>query len=244
MNALRFYLRRSPWLFDQAKAFSRILGNRTALYSFLAQHIPRSQPTTFIQIGAADGLLHDPFREFILQKNLRGLLVEPLPFQLVRLQRNYACKRGVNFAQCAVSYPPRKLDLFILSEAFLAVHPNRDVLALQASTSREQFIESLRGCGVTGVDDNIVSVQVPGFTVEQLMDQNHLSSCDCMFLDLEGYEPEVLLNMDYTCVQPKLIAYENIYLGTRSAEVRRHLEKMDFRLFDFPQDTVAVSPRW
>ena len=106
MNALRNALRHSPLLFDRAKALSRVLGNRTELYSCLAKHIPRQKHISFIQIGAADGLLHDPYREFILRKNLHGVLVEPLPAQFKRLQRNYRRKKGVSFANCAVSYPP------------------------------------------------------------------------------------------------------------------------------------------
>jgi FkbM family methyltransferase len=195
-------------------------------------------------MGAADGLLHDPYREFIIQKNMRGMLVEPLPFQYAKLQRNYSHKRGVTFVQCAVSYPPQKMELFILREAFLATLPNREMLALQASTSRTRFIESLKQCGVPDAEEHVVSIQVPGCTVEQLMAQNNLAWCDCLFLDLEGYEPNVLLNMDYVRIKPKLIAYENIHLGERSEQIRNHLMGMHFKLFDFPQDTVAVAKEW
>ena len=243
MNVLRRTLRRWPLLFDSTKALSRRFGNQTSLYAFLNNVIPRDDDVSFIQIGAGDGLMHDPYREFILRGNLHGVLVEPLPSQFARLQKNYSRKKNVTFANCAVSYPSQTITLFVLSEEFLAHHPGRDLILLQAATSRARLLESLAICGVLGVEDDVVELSIPARTVEQIMANQQLSSCDCLFLDLEGHESNVLLNLDYTVVRPKLIAFEHIYLEQPQA-VTDQLTKMHFRLSRFSQDTVAVGPDW
>ena len=244
MNALRHFLRKSPLLFDAAKAVSRRLGNRTLLYSFLTKHIPRDRDVTFIQIGAGDGLVHDPYREFILRDNLRGVLVEPLPFQFTRLRRNYSRKRNVVFLNCAVSYPPGTIQLFTLDEKFLGQNRGRDLLLLQAATSRERLLESLSIVGLRNAEKYVVELLVPGRTIEDIMAKENYSSFDCLFLDLEGYEPHVLLNLDYSVSKPKLIAYEHIYLGQSAERIQLRLEEMGFRLIKFSQDTVAVAGEW
>lgn len=243
MNALRRILRRWPILFDSAKTVSRQFGNRTLLYSFLSEAIPRNRPVSFLQIGAGDGLMNDPYREFILRDNLRGVLVEPLPSQFARLRRNYSRKNNVEFENCAVSYPAEPLRLFILDDDFLAQHPGRDLILLQAATSRRRLLESLAICGVSGVEEHVVELSVPAQTVEDLMAQHRLNTFDCLFLDLEGHEANVLLNLDYRSVQPKLIAFENIYLEDPQ-RVNDHLRLMNFELSPFAQDTVAVHREW
>jgi FkbM family methyltransferase len=244
MNTLRIRLRRYPRLFDGAKWVSRKLGNRTALYSFLESHIPKHGEVTFIQAGAADGLLHDPYREFILRGNMRGVLVEPLPFQFSALKRNYAHKRNVFFENCAISYPANRIELFVLSEEFVADHPQREVLALQASTSRERFINSLSLCGAPEGWKHVMGITVYGKTIEEMMLQNGFDSFDCIFLDMEGYEPQVLLNLDFATVQPKLIVYEHVCLGASSVQIEGHLAANGFVLTRFAQDNVAVGPEW
>jgi FkbM family methyltransferase len=243
VNILRRILRRWPILFDSAKALSRRLGNRTELYSFLNDVIPRRAAVTFLQIGAGDGVMNDPYREFILRNNFRGVLVEPLASQFARLQRNYSRKKGVAFANCAVSYPPRPIKIFLLAEDFLAQHPGRDLLLLQAASSRTRLLESLSICGVSEVEEHVIEVEVPAMTAEALQAEYGFSSFDCLFLDLEGHESNVLLNLNYQSVKPKLIAYEHIYLES-SATIENHLKAMNFVVSNFSQDTVAVSPEW
>ncbi len=177
------------------------------------KYIPTRASTTFIQIGAADGLIHDPYREFILRPNMQGILVEPLPYQFKRLQRNYAGKRSLIFEPSAICYPSNPIDLFVLDEDFLTGHPNRELLALQTSTSFERFRQSIALCGVSDADEHITRVRAAGVTIEELLDKNGLNCCDCLFMDMEGHEPEVLLNLDYGRVLPKLVAFETIYLG-------------------------------
>jgi FkbM family methyltransferase len=241
---MRRLLRCTPLVFDATKAISRRFGNRTPLYSFLRKCIPRDRKVTFIQAGAADGLTHDPYREFILQGNLHGALVEPLPLQFRKLRRNYSRKKNVTFVNCAISYPPRAMKLFVLEEKFLARHPGREILLLQASTSREHLLSSLSIYGISGVENHILEVSVPGRSIEDIMVDAKFPSFDCIFLDLEGYEPRVLLHLDYRVVKPNVIAYEHIHLGQSTQIVRQHLELMGFSLFEFSQDTVALARRW
>ncbi len=246
----RVLLRRFPRLFDVAKGLSRPLGNRTPLYSLLDALLPRHTPVSFIQLGAHDGLAHDPYREFILRRNFTGVLVEPLPFLFHRLVNNYRHKAAgrrwrptgrIVFQNCAVAYPPGRFTLYTIREEALSELPDGAYLSLLACFSREQLLSHLPS---PAYSDQVMPVDVPGCTVEDLMRTHAFASFDCMFLDIEGYEAQVLLSMDYSVVRPKLIAYENINLLDRAAELERHLRSKGFVLHSLPQETVAVLPAW
>ena len=59
----------------------------SALYNFLPRIIDFyhtvktlnvfNKIQTFVQVGAHDGVMHDPLREFILKNKWNGLLIEP-----------------------------------------------------------------------------------------------------------------------------------------------------------------------
>jgi hypothetical protein len=89
-----------------------------------------------------------------------------------------------------------------------------------------------------------VRTEVTGHTIEELMVKHGFESFDCLFIDIEGYEPGVLLAMDYAVVRPQLIAFESLHLGPARTEVMAHLQRRGFGLFEFDQEMVAVSAEW
>ena len=57
----------------------------------------------FIQVGANDGISHDPLRAYIERYHWRGILVEPQPRVFARLCRNYASHTQLRFANVALT---------------------------------------------------------------------------------------------------------------------------------------------
>ena len=240
---IRDYLKKQPRLFDLAKAVSRRCGNRTKFYEFLNRVLPRSKPVTFLQAGANDGITNDPYREFILGSNFSGVLVEPAPYPFKKLQAGYRNKKGLRFEDCLISYPPgQTVDFYTFDEAFLALRPDASHLSMLSSLSMEQLTGALSS--QEDCRDKIVRSQVAGRTIEELTRKHGFDSFDCLFIDIEGYEPRVLLAMNYALIRPRLIAFESLHLGSAQGEVRAHLENQGFRLFEFDQEMVALDREW
>ncbi len=240
---IRDFLRKRPLLFDTVKAVSRICGNRTKLYDFLNRLLPQDEAVTFLQAGANDGITLDPYREFILRPNFRGVLVEPAPYPFKKLQAGYRHKTGLHYEDCLISYPPGEtVDFYTFSEEFLAGRLDACQLSMLSSLSSEQLAQAL--AGQQDCRPHIVRTQVTGRTIEQLMLKHGYTGFDCLFIDIEGYEPRVLLSMDYALVRPKMIAFESLHLGSALDEVRAHLGTAGFRLFEFDHEMIAVSAAW
>ena len=71
----------------------------------LVQEVARRSPTpfTFVQVGSNDGRTGDPLFGTVTQRDVRGLLIEPMPGLFEQLTGTYAEKRGLIFVNAAVA---------------------------------------------------------------------------------------------------------------------------------------------
>jgi FkbM family methyltransferase len=232
------YLSKHPFIFDITKAFARKVGRRTELFDALDSIIPVKQAFTFLQIGANDGISCDPYREFMIRKNASGVAMEPVPAYFVRLQANYARYPRVTCVQAAAGYPARDNSLFAYTAAYLATRENASFLQLLASFTRRKLEAAL----LPGEDPHecIEEILVPTFTIESVLDRTAFQSFDCLFMDCEGNEENILLNLDYKRVNPKIIVYEHTHLAQSGEEVTKHLATQGFTAREIANDTVAV----
>ena len=93
------------WLGHQKRRIADLARPRpkkkvTLLYRTFAKVYPAA---TLVQIGANDGIVDDPLREFLLRGLWRGVLVEPVPYLFERLRRNYSSRPDLAFANVAIA---------------------------------------------------------------------------------------------------------------------------------------------
>lgn len=232
------FLRRKPLVFDKLNRLARALGHRTALYSELAEKCEMNSSFTFLQIGANDGISNDPFREFMIRRNARGLAVEPVPDYFSAMRRNYSAYKQIEPVNCAVGYPGGHLPFYSYSQSYLDSKGGSKELAGLASFSREKLVSSL-GVGERA-ENCILEITVPVCTVEELMKTHGFERFDCLFMDCEGHEENILTQLDYEFVKPRLIVFEHTHYGKRAEKIEAHLSARGFDFTHFNYDTVAA----
>ena len=237
MFSIAQWLRHYPNLFDRLNRIVRKLGRTTLLQRQIEKLLPAEKPFTFVQIGANDGISHDPFREFMIRGNARGLAVEPVPEFFKEMSNNYAAYPNVVPENCAVGYPAGKVLFYAYTAGFLMAKGGSKELAGLAGFSREKLV----ACLMPGEDPAacIQEINISVFTVEDVMQKHGLSHVDCLFMDCEGHEKNILTHLDYEVVQPKLIVFEHAHFGDKSEEIEAHLKPMGFSFVRFKYDTVA-----
>lgn len=223
---------------------------RSAEYDLLRQveaKLPR--PLQFMQIGANDGMRNDPAREFIVEGNWHGVLVEPNPFAFEQLKQNYAyCNRGhLHFREAAISNQGGTLPIFTHRLEYLRTLPREVALNMTRKTSANRQHLEMNGChdsqGATipGAIENIVRVEVPCMTVAQAIEgvfpQPRL---DLLVMDVEGHERAVLEAIDFQAVPVKAIFFEYEHLAGSEGDVRQLLEGNGFTLIQSGRDALAV----
>src|SRR5438046_1263614 len=125
-QVLKGYLRKNPLAYDATKkvmrAIQTVAGGLPTEYRFFRAISKFMPELTFIQVGASDGMMNDPIREFVVSGRWRGLLVEPVPHSYKQLVHNYSHVRGGRLKllnRAVVSNEETNINLYTFSREFL-----------------------------------------------------------------------------------------------------------------------------
>jgi FkbM family methyltransferase len=231
------FLRRFPRLFDRIQRLNRKWRSQTPIYTEISKHLPKNQPFSFLQIGANDGISTDPFREFMIHPTARGVTTEPVPEYFAKMQASYLSYPHVITENHAIGYPSGRLPFYAYAAAYLSSKGMTPDLAGLAGFSRDKLVASLQPN-----DDPVACIQeiiIPVLTIEEVMAKHGFESFDCLFMDCEGHEENILTHMDYSKVKPRLIVFEHTHYGDRAEAIETHLAQHGFIFTRLQYDTIA-----
>jgi FkbM family methyltransferase len=215
ISPLKHFFKSRPRLYDSAKRLKTFIGYSAPYFAFFWQYSRfRADEVTFVQIGASDGIHADPIRYFILRFHWTGVLVEPLPEVFEQLKRNYACynRSNLSFVNAAISSESgRSLKFWTLEESVLSNLSDADRIDYlqKASFNLEQLKKLLRSKNRPFSEKSFEQISVRGMTINELV-QEHCRDrkVDLVVIDAEGHEPDIILNIDFTVLQPDAIYFE------------------------------------
>jgi len=162
-----------------------------AAYSALAE-----REFFFLQIGAFDGSFDDPIASLVRKYRWRGVLVEPQPGAFAKLQVNYADQSQVSFENAAIAAEDGETTLYTLKNSATPM----------ASFDRRHLVRHAQR------QADIVSHTVPCVTLATLINKHNIGHIDLLQIDAEGYDFEIIRQIDFTALQPTLIRYEHANL--------------------------------
>jgi FkbM family methyltransferase len=160
-----------------------------------------------VQIGANDGVVHDPVHEIISDLSLPAILVEPLPDLFERLVRNYEAEKDIRFANVAISDKPGQAEIFRVS----GNHHFPDWIQGLASFDRSVLIRENKKLSEP-LDKYITSVKVPVITVQQLLEKHGNPHVIALQIDTEGHDYAVIKSAVAAGCLPRIINYESKHL--------------------------------
>ena len=210
-------------------------------HHYLRRIFEESGETTFLQIGAHDGKTLDPMYRYLTTTECSGVMVEPVPWLFARLVANYKPFPMIRCENCVISDHDGTTSFYTVREDILKSQPEwGDMLG---SLSREQIV-SHRDL-IPDVEDYIEEQQLPCLTVRSLLQKYGLNHVDVVLIDVEGYDYEVLKQVDLRLLGVKVIIFENVHLskGDRRA-AERYLTNANMRVRRFNLDTIGVSREW
>ncbi len=195
-----------------------------------------SQASFVVQIGSNDGKTGDPLYK-LLQKNKQweALLVEPVPYVFERLKANYPDQSRFICANTAIN------DGTTLP--FYWVDP----LAKEHLPKLPYWFDQLGGFDKEHIlkhfDGQLApylrSTAIKGTTLDQLLHEHQVSQINILHIDTEGYDWQVLLQLNLERFQPEFIMYEYNHLTPVDVEAARSFLE-DYELFDIGIDILAI----
>jgi FkbM family methyltransferase len=200
----------------------------------------------FIQVGANDGSMADPFS--LLSKRWHGLMIEPQPDVFERLVASRSANNLMQFANVAISNSEGQLTLYCID-----LPGNRDVTGV-ASLEKEVVVKHLENgyldkianrLGIPLPQDRtalIKETKVRMCPLSTLIEERSIRQVDALFIDVEGHEYQVLKSFPFAKHRPGLIVYEQIHLTPElAAECRHLLRSHSYALISEGMDVIALA---
>jgi FkbM family methyltransferase len=207
------------WRYIHARTVVRVAArlrgtvrDRTAEVQKFLRTVIESRPAfSILQVGAYDGVSNDAIYDLpVAYEHVRAVLLEPQAGPFSSLQKRWAGSSRVVPIRAALSETTGERPLYVIADAFKERHPFPD----QVSSFYRSRVES--ACSRYAwrpPADSITSVPVP--TVDWRTLVQRYGRFDLVAIDAEGYDAEILKQIDMKASPPDIILYEHVLLPRR-----------------------------
>jgi FkbM family methyltransferase len=195
----------------------------------------------FVQIGSHDGQQQDPLREIVLCHEWSGIMVEPVPYVFVRLQRHYDHLRRVRLENVAVGQEDGPKTFYHLRDAPDAGREGLPIWFDALGSFRREVVLAHRPF-IPDIDERIVEIDVPCVTFDSLCARNGVERLDFLHTDTEGYDFEILKSVPFARFRPTLIVYESHHLDAdEKQQCAAYLQGFDYKTIEYGLDTWCLN---
>lgn len=171
----------------------------------LSAYLRNNQSLFFVQIGANDGKSFDPIYEFVTMNHerVRGVAIEPVNDYFEQLKVSYRNYPNVITRNVAIHNTRKRMTIH-------RVDPSRirqDDLPKWAKgiASFDENHHELSGIPA----DAIIRENVQCVSLNDLVKAHQIGTIDLLQIDTEGYDREIMLNIDFDIIKPKIIHFEH-----------------------------------
>lgn len=234
LRAVRAHL---PWVTGPTGARVSTPEPIDSLVQLIAEFARCSDAPVFLQIGANDGDKGDYLQEYVNGGGWRGVLVEPIPYVFAELRRRHGRNPNLQLVNAAIAENDGTAEIFYLpKDDDSALPPWYDAIA----TFRREVIET-HTPWIPDIESRISTMAVPTMTFDSLCASCQVDRIDLVQIDTEGYDFEIVKQVDLDRFKPALILYEHYHLrpGEREA-CEHHLESHGYRSISNFMDTLSV----
>lgn len=206
-----------------------------SLKQVLQKNYPPGSPFVFIQVGANDGVSNDFLFDFLKERKPSGIAIEPLRDVYERLVANYAALPQVLPVNKAVHAEQKKVRLY-------RVDPSR-LNGLPAWASGIGSLDPAHHKRSGTATEHIISEEAEADHLMRILETHPLSApADLLQIDVEGYDLEVLKQVNFNRLHPKIIRMEYINLPPDGVkEAIRMMKAHGYYCFYDDLDVIAVD---
>lgn len=193
-------------------------------------------PVYFLQVGAMDGQSYDPIYPYVRAYGWHGVLVEPLPDMIERLQSNYEGSEGLVFENVAITEQVETKKLYRVTLENIVKHKLPDWLKGMSTFSDTKLKDYKK----------YVTIQpVSCMPLMDLIERNKLPRIDVFQIDTEGYDYKVFKQLDFSAYRPSIINLEVINLQASEIEaIQRTLDEQGYFYYRYEFDLIAFEPQF
>ena len=211
------------------------------LESFLYRRLKKTKNFFFIQIGANDGKTYDPLFQFITRHHdkVRGILVEPMGDAFDELIQTYRKYSDILKINVAIHNSEEEMTIYKVDPQKL----NRLPKWCKGIASFNEHHHKLSGTPT----DCIIPEKVKCISFDKLLDKFKVTKIDLLQIDTEGYDAEIISNINFEKIKPSIIRFEHdLEYGVMNKEtfksVVNFLNQHGYQIIMEKCDATAYQP--
>lgn len=206
-------------------------------FDVLERNYKEGEPFNCILVGANDGISHDDLYTFLIKRKTSGLAIEPLPDAYNQLKKNFALMPGMLTVRMAVHPYEKKVRLYHVNPERLSELPfwASGIASLNKDHHKKSDIPA-EYMTFTEVEANHLMNIIEQYTPNR--------QPDLMQIDTEGFDYEILKQIDFGQLKPRIIRYEYFCLNKEDeiASIKLLKSKGYFCFYD-DIDVIGVRLR-
>ena len=204
----------------------------------------------FVQVGGFDGVSFDPLRRHIADKNLSGLIIEPVPDYFEKLKSLYAGSSNVIPVNCAIAEENGERTIWRFNSKAIERGLLPPHFAGIISFVMEDLLKETGVIGLSSPDQETMEVlrsqlrpvPVQCRKMDTLLSDYGVGRVDILQIDTEGYDYIILKLFDFSKYRPAIVHYEHQHLSAAdSVAAEELLRSYGYRLRRNTYDTLAVQ---
>lgn len=157
-------------------------------------HLANKKLIYLLQIGANDGVSHDPIYEIILSNNkIISYFIEPQKEAFLRLQENYKNIIGIR--------------AFLFNYAIFEENKKIKLYKNLYGTDGHSSLLLRQNDSTTNFQDDVYE-WVDAITFNKLIKDNNIKDIDIVIIDTEGYDSSIVTQILKSDKRPKIIFFE------------------------------------
>jgi FkbM family methyltransferase len=239
-STLRNRIRRLPLLYNVLHpAYSFLFPAILPVTKTIGRTLRHRDQVFFVQVGSNDGRHGDPLNPLVQRhRNWRGIFIEPVGYLFERLKETYKDSDRFVFEQVAIGATEGTERFYYVSpEAKEAIPDLPDWHDQLGSFNKSHILHHLNG----RLEPFIVEQEIQSLPLHHLLDRNRVTKIDLIHIDTEGFDYEVLKQIDFTRYKPSVILYEHSHLGDADANrAETLLRAQGYSLSRYSDDTLAL----
>jgi FkbM family methyltransferase len=171
------------------------------------------RPFQYLYIGANDGVMSDTIMKYVEKYNWRGILVEPVPYVMEELKKNFKHLKHQTYEQVAISESNGSRKLYPFRKT-----AHQPIFAqLLHSFSKQSLLDTHISWGINKEND-IIAIDVPTTTVTTLLEKHKVKQLDLLVIDTEGYDYTIIKSINLDVIRPTFIKFESMHMSPSELE--------------------------
>ena len=199
----------------------------------LGKIFERNNIQSLVQIGANDGLRFDHLKKYLYDKNLKAILVEPVPKYFKKLSDNYFGFENIILENYAISEINSVTSIFCVRDQYLEKYSDH----IKGINSFDINHLTLHGVN----KKHIEKISVKTIKLSELINKHSINNLDLLYIDAEGYDANIVLDFLSDNLMKPIIIFEYIHINNALLDkvIQKLLEKK-YSFFEVKENLVCT----